>query len=210
MADESTKQGEPEKLDPRETPAFRGVLKQLESERAEKSALADRLRALEDEGSKRRATDERKELEQRGKYEEALSATQRAAADQLAKLEAELANSRVAYERAQITSDLAAHGVTGKARDFLASSYMALENRPALDRWVEAAKTDADYGMFFVKARTPQPGDPGGHAAALSQGRPNWTQVRADLRGPDKKRAAEAQTLMTAYIMEKGDAPPKE
>jgi len=207
MAEDTTSKAEPDKLDPRETPAFKGVLKQLESERAEKAALSDRLRALEDEGNKRKAAEERKDLEQRGKYEEALTSAQRAAEERTKQLEQELSNTKSAYERAQITAELAAHGVPGKARDFLASNYLALAERPELGNWIESAKTDADYGMFFAKPRTPQPGDPGGHAAGSSTGKVDWAAVKADRDSRDPAKARAALALIKEHFKETGESP---
>lgn len=209
MTDEMKDTGTAEKVDPRETPAFRGVLKQLEAERSEKAALADRLRALEDESNTRKQAAERKQLEQAGKYEEALKAEQTAWETRHAAIQQELAQARAEYERTRVVADLAAHGVTGKARDFLASSYLSNAEKPDLAEWIEAAKVDADYGMFFsaAKARTPQPGDVGGRAAGPTAGKTDWDAVKAARDSRDPARAREALKLIKAHFEQTGQSP---
>jgi multidrug efflux pump subunit AcrA (membrane-fusion protein) len=208
MTDEMKDTGTAEKVDPRETPAFRGVLKQLEAERSEKAALADRLRALEDESNTRKQAAERKQLEQAGKYEEALKAEQSAWETRHAAIQQELAQAKAEYERTRVVADLAAHGVTGKARDFLASSYLSLEQKPDLNEWIEAAKVDADYGMFFTAAKTraPQPGDVGGRAAATS-GALSWDQIRANLSSPDPAIRRAADDAVRRHMESQGKLP---
>jgi hypothetical protein len=198
----------PEKIDPRETPAFKGVLKQLEAERSEKAALADRLRALEDESNTRKQAAERKQLEQAGKYEEALKAETSAWETRHAAIQQELAQAKAEYERTRVVADLAAHGVTGKARDFLASSYLSNAEKPDLNEWIEAAKNDAEYGMFFsaAKARTPQPGDVGGRAAATS-GALSWDQIRANLSSPDPAVRRAADDAVKRHMESQGKLP---
>jgi len=208
MTEENKGQETAEKIDPRETPAFKGVLKQLEAERSEKAALADRLRALEDETHTRKQAAERKQLEQQGKYEEALTAAQRAWEEKQAALHQELEKTRSEYERTRVVADLASHGVVGKARDFLASSYLSLTEKPDLTECIEAAKTDADYGMFFsaAKARTPQPGDVGGRAAATS-GALSWDQIRSNLSSPDPAVRRAADEAVKRHMESQGKLP---
>jgi hypothetical protein len=198
-----------EKIDPRETPAFRGVLKQLEAERSEKAALADRLRALEDESNTRKQAAERKQLEQAGKYEEALRAEQSAWETRHAAIQHELAQAKAEYERTRVVADLAAHGVTGKARDFLASSYLSNAEKPDLGEWIEAAKTDAEYGMFFTaaKARAPQPGDVGGRAAGPNAGKTDWAAVKADRDSRDPAKSRAAIRLIKEHFEQTGQSP---
>lgn len=205
--DESTsKVAEPEKLDPRETPAFRGVLKQLESERAEKAQLADRLRALEDASNLQKQAEERKNLEQQGKYQEALTAAQRAAEERTKALEQELLTTKSAYEKSRITAELAAHGVPGRARDFLAASYLEMQERPELNSWIDAAKTDPEYGVFFARTRSPQPGDPGGHAAANS-GKMSWDEVKSNLSSTDPIARRDADARVRQHMKDHGKLP---
>jgi multidrug efflux pump subunit AcrA (membrane-fusion protein) len=209
MTDEIKGQETAEKIDPRETPAFRGVLKQLESERAEKAALADRLRALEDESNTRKQAAERKQLEQQGKYDEALTQAQRAWEEKQTALQKELETTRLEYERTRVVADLAAHGVTGKARDFLASAYLSNAEKPDLTEWIEAAKTDADYGMFFTaaKARAPQPGDVGGRAAGPNAGKTDWAAVKADRDSRDPAKSRAAIRLIKEHFEQTGQSP---
>jgi len=206
MEESTSKVAEPDKLDPRETPAFRGVLKQLESERAEKAALSDRLRALEDDSNQRKQLEERKNLEQQGKYEEALTAAQRAAEERTRQLEQELLSTKSAYEKSRITAELAAHGVPGKARDFLAASYLEMQDRPELNSWIDSAKSDPEYGVFFSRQRSPQPGDPGGHVSANS-GKIGWSEVQANLSSTDPVVRRDADARVRQHMKDHGKLP---
>lgn len=209
MTDETKGPETADKIDPRETPAFRGVLKQLEAERSEKAALADRLRALEDESSTRKQAAERKQLEQAGKYEEALKAETSAWESRHAAIQQELATAKAEHERARVVADLASHGVTGKARDFLASSYLSTPERPDLLEWIETAKIDTDFGMFFssAKARTPQPGDMGGRAAGPTAGKVDWDAIKAARDSRDPIKAREAIALIKEHFDKTGQSP---
>jgi multidrug resistance efflux pump len=189
-----------ESVDVRETPAFRGVVRQVEELRAE---LAKR----DAEIAARRAEEERKNLEAKGSYEQALKAAEQTWQSKYAELEGALAQTRRAHERATIESDLAAAGVVGKARQFLAEHYLSMgDDRPQVSAWIEQARIDAEFGMFFTRPKTPQPGDVGGRAAATS-GSPNWDEVRANLTSSDPAKRRDADAKLRQHMVEHGKLP---
>ena len=138
--------------DPRETPAFRGVIKQLAERDAKIEALAKKLEKVE-------AIEEAKKIkinEEAGKYEENL-AIKEAKIKEL--LDAQTAlTARV--ERERIESDvrvlLSAKAVPPKAQAFLIAEYLSTDadERKAPDEWVKAVSEDEEYSPFFgVKSK---------------------------------------------------------
>lgn len=181
--------------DPRNHPAFKAVLKQLEDARHEAQALKD----AQDKAAK---AAEQKRLEEEGNYKEALRLAQEEATT--AKTEA---------ERAVNKAKLALAGVHDPVHaEFLVSAYNNAEDKPAtFDEWITTAKDVDSYKPFFGLADPPaRQGLPGGDASpgAARSTTQSWAQVKTDLKANDLEKVAAAEKAVRDYLMEHGSLPP--
>ena len=151
----------------RETPAFRGVLKQLEDERKATAKLAR-------EADKLRAEKEARDLaknEEAGEYEAAKKALEDRA----------LAAERKAQE-IELRFQLAAADVRApKAQKFLLAEFLTVGGDKPFDEWIAEAKEDAEYSMFFGSGGNAAPGarPPRTQGAATGNTSKDDLQVRA-------------------------------
>jgi uncharacterized membrane protein YqiK len=200
-----------EKADPRESPAFKGVVKQLDEARKQAADLASQVAQLTE-------VKQRQELESKGQYEAALKEVESTWSKKLSERESELARIREAHEVASLELSLASAGVQGRARTYLAKDYAALgADKPELSAWVESVKANPEYSSFFVQpaqsAESPRQvraGDGAGRSAGGMKTEVDWAQVRADIISPDPRKSGPAIRQMSEYIRQHGASPPKE
>jgi hypothetical protein len=213
MSDEE-KQESGGKPDPRESSAFKAVVKQLDEQRRANQDMQAQLAALAAEREQSKLALERKSLEDKGQYEAALSKAESDWRTKLAEREAALESLRRDHEVASVALGLAGAGVAGKARDYLARDYAALgPDRPALEEWIGQIRQSPDYAVFFgsQQAAVQRPSNDAGRAAGSGAGKTDWAQVRADIRSADPRKSGPASKLMADYIRNnRGNAPPTE
>jgi hypothetical protein len=174
--------------DPRSTPAFRAVLKQLEEERAARQKL-------EQAQQKEKEAAERKRLEEEGNYKEAL-------AQAIAKAEAAEARALDEARRAK----LALAGVSDKDHaDFLLLKFRAAEAED-MEQWIAEARESESLKPFFGLAEPAErTGLPPGNAEKAVPRSTTKAFTRDDLRNP--ATASDAARWFEAYVSEHGKKP---
>jgi hypothetical protein len=211
MSEEEKGVATTEKADPRETPAFKGVVRQLDEARKQAADLAAQVAQLTE-------VKQRQELESKGQYEAALKEVESTWGKKLSERESELARIREAHEVASLELSLASAGVHGRARTYLAKDYAALgADKPEFPAWLESVRSNPDYSTFFAapaqsteSQRQVRPGDGAGRSAGAMKTEVDWAQVRADIISPDPKKSGPAIARMAKFIRDNGAAPPKE
>jgi hypothetical protein len=209
MGEEEKKENQEGSVDVRETPAFRGVVKQLEDYKRQVSELSAKILQLDDDRA-------RKDLESKGQYEQALSQSEAKWQARLSKAESDLASIREAHAVASVELGLAAAGIAGRARTYLAKDYAALgDDRPELAAWIDGIRANPEYSSFFQAPateaqRVSRPGDGAGRAAGSAKTEIDWRKIREEIKSTDPRISGPAIKQMTDYIRKNGGAPPKD
>jgi hypothetical protein len=81
-----------------------------------------------------------------------------------------------------------------------------MQDRPELHSWIDSAKADPEYGVFFARQRSPQPGDPGGHAASTT-GKMGWDEVKNNLESKDPNVRRDADARVRQHMKDYGKLP---
>ena len=144
------------------------LFKQMAAEVTRQKA---RVAEMEQADADRQKAKEVKGLEDEQKYKEALK---QLTADYDAKLsakETELASHLALIEHKDITHKLLSVGVSGKAGDFLANEYKAIEgdDKPDLETWINTIKENPEFSSFFNKESINVSPDVGGTVARQTQ-----------------------------------------
>jgi hypothetical protein len=187
-----------EVADPRETPAFRGVLKQLESERAKAAQLESKLNELLDNQKSAEQKAKQAELESKGKYEEALAQTQQQWESKLNEMEQQIAEKEKALVLSNLKSELAMRGVTNKVVvSGIASEFFAADDQSDVSAWVEEFAQSEEHASLFSGERVKAPVPSGDFGSA--SGKPKTLEQRLASDDPAVARAARIEALKQAY-----------
>ncbi|MCP4540166.1 MAG: hypothetical protein GY832_23760 [Chloroflexi bacterium] len=157
--------------DPRESKAFKAVTGQLSERDAQIEKLTKKL-------EKFTAADEARTMaanEEKGEYTKNLETlTAKIAAMEA---DAKAAEGRIATQAVEsdVRMKLVAAGcTTPKAQAFVLSEYMALEDKPDADAWIEQAAAGEDFAIFFAaRTKVPSGGAPAPRAGSASNGTGN-------------------------------------
>jgi len=188
-----------EAVDPRETPAFKGVLKQLESERTKAAQLESKLNELLDSQKSAEQKAKQVELESKGKYEEALAQTQQQWEQKLNEMKQQIAEKEKALVLSNLRSELAMRGVTNKVVvNGIASEFFTSEDQSDVSAWVDEFAKSEEHAQLFAGERVTKAPVPSGDFGTAT-GKPKTLEQRLASDDPDVARAARIEALKQAY-----------